>query len=72
MNRNDHGMVYIILATEDRRTKKIVGMYQADLSPWTRLKSYKLPLLVALAMRLLLYTNDIRISKTQANEAHIH
>ena len=47
MNRNDHGMVYIILAKEDRRTKKTVGMYQADLSPWTRLKSYKLPLLVA-------------------------
>ena len=42
MNRNDHGMVYIILAKEDRRTEKTVGMYQADLSPWTRLKSYKL------------------------------
>ena len=25
-----------------------------------------------LAMRLLLYTNDIRISKTHANEAHSH
>ena len=57
-------MVCIILATEDRRTKKTVGVYQADLSSWTRLKLYMLPLLVALAMRLLLYTNDIRVSKT--------
>lgn len=32
MNRNGHGMVCIILATEDRRTKKTVGVYQADLS----------------------------------------
>lgn len=31
MNRNGHGMVCIILATEDR-TKKTVGIYQADLS----------------------------------------
>ena len=47
MNKNDHGMVCIILAKEDGRAKKSVGMYQADLSACRRLKSYKLLLLVA-------------------------
>lgn len=54
----------LIWAVEDRRTQETVGVYQADLSSWTRQKFYMLPLLVALAMRLLLYTNDRRMSKT--------
>lgn len=64
MNRFDHGMVCIILAPGDRKTKNTVGAYQVGLSSWTRLKLCRLALLVALAMRLLLYTNDIRMSKT--------
>lgn len=64
MNRNDHRIVCIILAMEDRIIKNTMGVCQVDLSTWTRLESYMLPLLVALAMRLLLYVNDIRMSKT--------
>lgn len=64
MNGLEHGMVCTISAPGDRKTKNTAGAYQGDLSSWTRLKLCMLALLVALATRLLLYTNDIRMSKT--------
>lgn len=53
-----------------QETGNTVGAYQVALSFWTRLELCMLAFLVALAMRLLLYTNDIRMSKTHANEVH--
>lgn len=70
MSRDDHGAVCIILAMEDQELKTAVGVYQADLSSWTRLKLYTLPLLVALAMRLPLHPSDMRMSNPHVNEAH--
>lgn len=64
MNRLDHGMVCTILAPGDTITKNTVGASQVDPSSWTRPELCVLALMVALATRLLLYTNDIRMSKT--------
>lgn len=70
MNRDDRGMVCTILAMEDKKIKNAVGVYQVDLSSWTRLKLYTLPLLVALAMRLPLYPSDMRMRNPHVNQAH--
>lgn len=57
-------MVCIVLAMEDGKTKNTEGAYQASQSPATRQNSYTLPLLVTLATKLLLYTNDVRMPET--------
>lgn len=70
MSRDDHGTVCTTLAMGDQKIKNTVGVYQVDLSSWTRLKLYMLPLLVALAMRLPLYPSDMRMRNPHVNEAH--
>lgn len=64
MNRDNHRIACFLLAVEDRKTKNVVGVYQVNVSCWTGLESYALPLLVVLAMRRLLSANDIRMSTT--------